>query len=264
MSNQKNLTEKFNCIILAAGLGKRLLPLTENCPKPLIQVQGRALIDYSLSRVSNLGFKSVWINLHYLPDQIREYVRDGSKWNLKVNFSFEEKLLETGGALKKLESEFQKENAQSGNYQCDNSSENILILNSDTFFQPEPDLYSLLQTHLNEPSETQATLLCQSVVNPLYAGIEVDQSGYVTKLLDSRHLRRKQTDHIVNFIGASCLRTSALGMIDEGVSSLSANLWTKCLERGLDLKTLIYDGLYSDVGTPEALHAIEHQKREEV
>lgn len=87
-------------MILAAGRGERLRPLTDTVPKPLIEVSGQALIFHHLDQLAGSGFKQVVINISHLGDQIREAIGDGSAWGLDVYYSQEpEGALETGGGI---------------------------------------------------------------------------------------------------------------------------------------------------------------------
>jgi MurNAc alpha-1-phosphate uridylyltransferase len=87
-------------MILAAGRGERLRPLTDNIPKPLLEVAGQALIFHHLDALSAAGFREVVINLAHLGDQLREAVGHGGKWGLNIHYSPEPAgALETGGGI---------------------------------------------------------------------------------------------------------------------------------------------------------------------
>ena len=87
-------------MILAAGRGTRLRPLTDRTPKPLLQVAGRPLIEHHLDRLAALGIERVVINLHHLGDRIRAALGDGSRWGMTLAYSEEAELLETAGGLR--------------------------------------------------------------------------------------------------------------------------------------------------------------------
>jgi mannose-1-phosphate guanylyltransferase/mannose-1-phosphate guanylyltransferase/phosphomannomutase len=86
-------------VVLCAGLGERLRPLTDETPKALIPVGGRPLLTWTLERLAQAGVKEVLINLHHLPQKIPDFVGDGSAYGLSVRYFFEEDLLGTAGAL---------------------------------------------------------------------------------------------------------------------------------------------------------------------
>lgn len=86
-------------MILAAGLGKRLRPLTDTLPKPMVEMGGRPLLEQTLLQMVALGVDEVVINVHHLADQIVDHVQDGSTWGGRVVWSREEILLDTGGGV---------------------------------------------------------------------------------------------------------------------------------------------------------------------
>ncbi len=98
----------MKAMILAAGLGTRLRPLTDNIPKCLIPLGGRPLIDWTLQWLHRYGVTECMINLHYLHEKVCSFVGDGSQYGLHVRFSFEPELLGTAGAIKKVESFFDR------------------------------------------------------------------------------------------------------------------------------------------------------------
>lgn len=85
--------------LMAGGFGTRLQPLTENCPKPLLKIGEKPLLELTLERLVSAGFKSFYISTHYLPEMIREYFGDGSQWGVDVQYTHEDNPLGTGGAL---------------------------------------------------------------------------------------------------------------------------------------------------------------------
>ena len=92
----------MKAIILAAGRGTRLLPLTATCPKPMVPIAGRPLLEYTIRLLAQHGFDELVVNLHHLPQAIRDYFGDGCKWDVKLSYSFEKELLGTAGAVRKL------------------------------------------------------------------------------------------------------------------------------------------------------------------
>ncbi|MEK7382015.1 MAG: NDP-sugar synthase [Elusimicrobiota bacterium] len=93
-------------MVLAAGAGTRLRPLTYETPKPMVPVVNRPVIHHVLDNLLKHGVQEVMVNLHALPEQVRGYCGDGSRWSLQLNYSLEPKLLGTAGAIKKVEGFF--------------------------------------------------------------------------------------------------------------------------------------------------------------
>lgn len=89
----------MKAMILAAGRGKRMAPLTDTCPKPLIPLCGKPLIVHHLEKLAAAGFSEVVINHAWLGEQIEQALGDGSHWNLNIQYSPETEALETGGGV---------------------------------------------------------------------------------------------------------------------------------------------------------------------
>lgn len=115
-------------MILAAGLGNRMRPLTNNTPKPLLEVKDKALIVYHIEKLSYAGFEEIIINIAHLGYKIPEALGDGSAWNIKITYSDEQKdgaLESAGGIIKAL--------PLLGN-------ETFLVVNADVFCDYDFDL----------------------------------------------------------------------------------------------------------------------------
>ena len=93
----------MKAMVLAAGLGTRLRPLTLDRPKPLVDLAGRPLITYNLALLRRHGVRDVIINLHHQGDALREALGDGSAYGIRIHWSPENPLLDTGGAMKNVE-----------------------------------------------------------------------------------------------------------------------------------------------------------------
>lgn len=87
-------------VILCAGLGTRLRPLTNTMPKPMIPLLGKPLLEWNIEQFKKHGVNEFFINLHYLPEVIQNYFGDGKKWGVKIHYFLEEKILGTAGGVK--------------------------------------------------------------------------------------------------------------------------------------------------------------------
>jgi NDP-sugar pyrophosphorylase family protein len=99
----------MKAVLLAAGMGTRLRPLTNKLPKQMVEIGGKPLMWYNLRQLAVGRVSKVWINLHHLPEIIQDYVGDGSRWGLKVKYSEEQELLGTAGALRNPKSGIEKD-----------------------------------------------------------------------------------------------------------------------------------------------------------
>jgi NDP-sugar pyrophosphorylase family protein len=91
----------MKAMILAAGLGTRLRPLTDNRPKALVEVAGRTMLEMTLIRLRSFGIREVIVNVHHFADMIVEYLKTNHNFGMRIEISREEVLLDTGGGLKK-------------------------------------------------------------------------------------------------------------------------------------------------------------------
>lgn len=89
----------MKAMILAAGRGERLRPLTDHTPKPLIQAAGKSLIEYQIEALARAGIQKIIINHAYLGEQIERQLGDGSRWDVAIHYSPEPEALETGGGI---------------------------------------------------------------------------------------------------------------------------------------------------------------------
>jgi len=137
-------TVTTTAMILAAGRGERLRPLTDHTPKPLIEVGGKALIEHHLERLAAAGIERVVINLAHLGEQIRRHLGDGSRWGLRIDYSIEgeraEQALETAGGIREA---------------LDRLGERFLLINGDVL--TDVDYADLLRRGL--PADALAHLL---------------------------------------------------------------------------------------------------------
>jgi len=92
-------------VLLAAGKGTRLRPLTDEMPKVMIPIGGKPILEHHVEHLAGAGIREIFINLHHLPERITSYFGDGRKWGVRIRYSFEPEIMGTAGAVKKLESE---------------------------------------------------------------------------------------------------------------------------------------------------------------
>jgi mannose-1-phosphate guanylyltransferase len=156
----------MRAMILAAGLGIRLRPLTNAVPKALVPVAGRPLIEYGLLWLKSQGIREVLINLHHLGDKIRAAVGDGSIYGLRITYSHEEPILDTGGGIKKAQAFL--------------DGETFVVLNCDTIL--DLDISALLAAHRR--NHATATLVLRPDPEAARYGIlETDASGRIRRFL---------------------------------------------------------------------------------
>ncbi len=139
----------MKAMILAAGLGTRLRPLTDNRPKALVELSGRTLLEITLSRLRTFGITEVIINVHHFADLVTDYLKSNNNFGMRIEVSREEVLLDTGGGLKKAAWFFLEDSAR--------LEEPFLLHNVDVI--STIDLRRMLQFH--SESHALATLAVQ-------------------------------------------------------------------------------------------------------
>lgn len=238
------LRQEADVLLLAAGYGKRLRPLTETIPKPLIEAGGSTLIEHNMRLLARSGFKRVIINLHYLGDLIREFIGDGSRWNLEVEYSVEPVLLDTGGAIKNIEHRM--------------ATAHLLTINSDTVFADDFSLGPLLAEHLqSEESPVATMLLREDPEAEAYGSLGVDAGGRVVDFL-GQHYGPTPAAQTLMFAGVQVLSKRLIEALPPAGSifSITRDVLPGVLARGDLVKSVRYDGYWSDVGTPGRLEEV--------
>ncbi|HEX9119460.1 MAG TPA: sugar phosphate nucleotidyltransferase, partial [Terriglobales bacterium] len=146
----------MKAMVLAAGLGTRLRPLTDSRPKALVEIAGRTLLEITLSRLRSFGIREVIVNAHHFADMIVAYLEANENFGMRVQVSREEALLDTGGGLKKAAWFFQENS--------DPSDEPFLLHNVDVI--STIDLRRMVQYH--NQSQALATLAVQDRTTSRY------------------------------------------------------------------------------------------------
>ncbi len=237
----------MKAMILAAGLGTRLRPLTNNTPKALLLVDGRPLISYSLKLLQAHGIKDVVINLHHLGELIEKELGDGSKFGMRIHYSWEPKILGTGGGIKKASSFF--------------GDEAFLVLNSDVLI--DLDLKDLIQTHRRKKSA--ATM----VLRPLEAGetftaVWTNKAGRLIGIGDDIEEKKKQTSKACMYTGIQILEPRLLEAIPDGREAcLIREGYRPAILRGDKICGYLYDGYWNDLGTLDRYRQAEADLKSE-
>jgi len=95
----------LKAVILCGGLGTRLGNLTQNCPKPLLKFKNLSIIEWQIKSLKDVGVDEILINIHYLGDQIRDYLGDGKRYSIKIKYVFQKKLNGTAGGVNAFKNE---------------------------------------------------------------------------------------------------------------------------------------------------------------
>jgi MurNAc alpha-1-phosphate uridylyltransferase len=225
-------------MIMAAGLGKRMRPLTATKPKPLIEVAGQSLLDHVLERLKAAGVKKAVVNVHYLADAVEAHLATRPH-GLEIAISDERKLLmETGGGLVKAESLI--------------DSDPFLAINSDNLWIDGPaDTLKLLASHWDDQKMDALLLLVPLARAENHRGMgdfHMDRTG---------RLRRREKSHVAPFVFTGIQMVSKRLLRDAPEGPFSTNLlWNRAIEEGRCFGA-VHQGLWFDVGTPRSITMTE-------
>ncbi len=232
----------MKAMILAAGLGTRLRPLTASLPKPLLLVGGTPLVVWNLLLLRASGIREIILNLHYLGSMIQEALGDGSRWGMRISYSHEPVLLGTGGGLKAAESFFE--------------GEPFLVMNADTLIAL--DVSALLDFHSQHGG--LATLVLRDDPEAKQWGpVESDAQERILRIngrgLDSSVSPRGI--HTRMFAGVHILHPSLLREAAAGESFSIIDSYTHALASGSRMFGFVHAGYWSDVGTRERYYQVQ-------
>lgn len=223
----------MKAMILAAGFGARLRPLTETTPKPLIEIGGKPLIEYTLNAVYKAGIKEVIINLHHLGGKIQDKLGDGSRYGLTLRYSPETVIRGTGGALLQARAFL---------------DEPFYLINSDILFDLDltllPPLLSERQAH------AVMVLAAPGPDQPAPANIYLDSRGNVRSLFTAV---RGTVPYI--FTGIQFLTPDALRYIPDQLDqpSTTLHMYPGMINDKRRIAGYVHAGLWMDIGNPTSL-----------
>lgn len=221
-------------MVMAAGLGKRMLPLTETTPKPLVSFAGKALIDHALDRLGKAGIEQVVVNVHHLADQVEDHLQNRMKPDVTIS---DERalLLETGGGAKKALEYL--------------GPEVFYVLNSDSVWQ-ENQKHVLQQLYENWDGERMDSLLMLAETSK---SIGYDGAGDFSLNADGTLVRRGKGEQVpyVN-MGIYLIHPRLFENTPKGAFSMNL-LWDRALQNNR-LFGLVHGGEWMHLGTPQSLH----------
>ncbi|HEY5932861.1 MAG TPA: nucleotidyltransferase family protein [Nitrospira sp.] len=233
----------MKAMILAAGLGTRLRPLTNTIPKPLLPVGGTPLIVWNLLLLKRHGIRQVVINLHHLGPMIEQALGTGSKFGIRITYSHEPVILGTGGGIKQAEPHF--------------SGEPVLILNGDTLV--EMDLEALRDFH--RTCNAAATLVLREDSDAAGWGlVEVGDHNQIMRIT-GKGLGGSRPTVPRMFAGIHILHPRLLRQVPKGVASSIIDLYVAAIEQGETVLGYDLQGYWSDIGTVERYTQAEKDVR---
>jgi mannose-1-phosphate guanylyltransferase len=223
--------------IPSAGLGMRLRPLTDRCPKPLLDIGGRPVITYAMDHLLNTGVDRFIVNTHHHREVYAKKFPDSCWRGIPIIFRHEPILLDTAGGLKNIEDLLAEDKT-------------ILCHNGDVI--ADFSLQSLLQAH--EQKRPEATLVLRSG-GPLL-NVDMNSAG---EICDIRHALKNPGVRSCSFAGIYAMETSILQYIEPGKTESIVSILIKRIMKkpGSVIGILIDEGNWQDIGSPETYESLK-------
>lgn len=217
-------------LILAAGLGTRLRPLTDVMPKPMVPLAGRPLLEHLVRLCARFGVCDLAVNLHYLPHVVMDHFGDGGTFGVRLLYGLEAELLGTAGAVNNFREFF---------------SEPFLVLYGDVYL--DVDLAAFAAAH--EASGATATVGLYRVDNPTECGlVERDATGHITRFVEKPPVAFTDLANA----GVYAMSPKVLDVIPEtGVCDFGRDVFPALLAAGEPLYGHVLDGYVMDIGSPQ-------------
>lgn len=229
----------MKAVIIAGGLGTRLRPLTYNTPKPIVPVANRPFALLQIELLRQHGIKDIILNLHYLSQEIKSVLGDGSQYGVKLHYSIEEQPLGTAGAVKKAEEFFDKDP--------------MVVFNGDAL--TDINISQIIEYH--KKKKARATLTLTRVDDPTQYGVIITEAGgKVLQFVEKpswEQLGSLSTKGLANTINAGIyiLDPSIFKSVPKGVNySFERQLFPSLLEQGEPVYGYISDRYWIDIGKP--------------
>ena len=228
------MSNSFSAMILAAGYGERMLPLTSNLPKPLIKIKGITLLDNMINFLQNLGCEQIVINTHYKHEQISEVIRKNS-FMKNIELIYEQEILDTGGGIKNAISVFK--------------NRSILVTNADIFWQNKNlnDVKNLI----NNFSSTDLCNLLLVKKNNAF-GLKKNTGDFT--ICNGNVRRYMDGDKIIYYSGMQMINLEVFSDIEENKFSLNT-VWDSLIQKNILMGQLMSSNWFH-VGDIQGLNII--------
>lgn len=223
----------MKAVILSAGLGKRMHGLFPNTPKAMIPINGRPILEHHIKHLKKFGVKKFYINLHHLPEAIKDYFGDGDEFGVEIKYSFETKLLGTSGALVNFKDEF---------------NESFIVLYADIF--TSLDFGKFIKFH--KKNNSQATLLVHKTDHPSDSDfVVIDKKHRITNFYFSPH-KKPVTDTNLSNAAIYILEPEVLQFLPSFFpSDFMEDFFPVLLKKAVRLYGYASDEFSKDIGVPE-------------
>jgi mannose-1-phosphate guanylyltransferase len=225
-------------MILAAGEGRRLRPLTNHLPKPMLPLAGRPLLEHIITHLRDCGITNLAINLHHLPEAVMDYFGQGRHWGVNLRYSVEKSLLGSAGGVKRLQSFF---------------DETFVVYYGDVFTQA--DLRLMIDFH--KQAGAVATMGLHRVPDPWNRGIvQLDEAQNIIRFAE-KPPRGQVFSNLAN-AGIYVLEPEVLNYIPvEQPYDFGRDVFPDMLARGIRVAGYVIEDRLIDIGLPEKYEEAE-------
>jgi NDP-sugar pyrophosphorylase family protein len=235
----------MKAMVLAAGQGTRLRPITDRMPKALVPLAGRPMIDYALSLLRHYGIHDIVINLHHFGEQIEHYLGTGSQLGLRISYSHEAELLDTGGGLLKARP-FLQDSA-------------FLVINTDALI--DLNLAELIAFHRGQ-NATATLVLRPDPEADRYGSMDIDSAGKIQRFLDTQiKSQSKGAVRKLMFTGVQLLEPTIFEFMEDAEQtekfSTTHRTYPRLVLAGEPFYGYCFEGFWQDLGTAERIADVE-------
>lgn len=235
----------MKAIILAAGKGERLRGLVDTMPKPMVRIGGKPILQHNIEWLRNHGITDLYINLHHLPEKIADYFGNGEKLGVTITYSYEEKLLGTAGAVRRIADCLWKD----GPVSTYNSP--FLVIYGDNLLTY--DLGKIVDFH--KARDGIATIAFYRKDDVSQSGIAVlDPTGRVLRFIE-KPKPEEEASNLVN-TGIYILDKRLFAYIPKGITlDFGRDLFPEMLKNGEALYGIEVHGTLTAIDTPDLFRA---------
>ena len=238
-------------MILAAGYGRRLRPLTDHTPKPLLPVQGKPLIQYHLERLAAIGIKDIVINHSWLGEQLESALGDGAAFGVSISWSREQLPLETGGGIKQALPLLAGENGSGSGSGSgsgpDSDGEAFILVNGDVWTDYPFDVLS----NIDMKAKLAHLVLVSNPNHHINGDFQLDSQGMV--------IFKQRDGESLTYSGIALISPKLFLGSDPLTNDFPLrDILRPAIESG-NVSGEVYRGVWSDVGTVDRLNALNGQ-----
>ncbi len=246
----------MKAMILAAGLGTRLRPLTDDRPKALVEIAGHTLLEITLARLRDVGIHEAIINVHHFADMILEYLEAHENFGMRIEISREEALLDTGGGLKKAAHFFLEDSAH--------KSEPFILLNVDVL--STIDLRRMVRFHTQNRALATLAVQDRETVRYLLFDDQLQLCGRRNgRDGNSQFVRPLANAQPLAFSGIHVISPRLLGMMSEEGAFSVITSYLRLAGQGEKVLAFRADEYYwRDLGRPENVLQVEQDLKNQV